>query len=379
MTGGESPPSAASLRAAFEAAEAYTVGLEDEVMLLDPDTFELVPRATRALERMDGDNRFKLELPASQLEITTPVTQRAGEAARMLLEARVELVQRCNGIARLAAAAVHPSSSGVGELNRIAQYRQTLEQYPKIARRELVCAFQVHVALGDAGRALAVYNAARCYLPLLAALAANGPFYEGQDTGLASIRPKLCELLPRQGIPPRIESWEQFAEDLRWGEVSGAFHPGAWWWELRPHRRYGTLEFRVPDAQTTVTAAAALTAVIQALVAWLGERHDAGGPLPDAPDWRIAQNRWSACRDGPRGAMADLATGRPRPTEQLLGELLEELSPAAAGLASSSELGWAHSLVAHGGAAAQRQAAAEVGIGGLARWLGERFLEPLPG
>src|SRR5213075_2861884 len=133
---------------------------------------------------------------------------------------------------------------------------------------------QVHVAPGDAERTLAVYNALRGHLPELAALAANAPFHAGRDTGFASVRPLIGGLLPRQGVPPAIPSWEAFAETLRWGRVAGAVpEPRRWWWELRPHLAFGTLELRVPDAQTTVADAAAVAAFVHALVARLGERH----------------------------------------------------------------------------------------------------------
>src|SRR5947209_4243694 len=211
-----SSPSANELRAAFDRAPAYTLGMEEEVMLLDPETFDLAPRAPELLERLDDDARFKLELPASQLEIVMPPMSDAGEIAVSLLKARRALAAAADGLVR---------------------------EYGSIAARQLVCAQQVHVSVGDSDRALAVYNRLREYLPLLAALAANAPFYEGADSGLASVRPKLCELLPRQGVPPAIESWEAYAAMLRWGQRAGAFpQPRAWWWELRLHPRFGTLE-----------------------------------------------------------------------------------------------------------------------------------------
>src|SRR5205807_3379804 len=164
-------------------------------------------------------------------------------------------------------------------------------------------------------------------------------FYEGRDSGLASVRPKLCELLPRQGVPPPISSWEAHAGTLAWGAATGAVPgPRTWWWELRPHPRFGTLEFRVPDAQATVADGAAIAAVVQALAAWLAERYDAGEHLPAAPSWRIAENRWSACRHGVEGSMADLETGVRRPTREWIGELIDTLGPRARRLGAASEL-----------------------------------------
>ncbi len=375
----EPPPSAQALRQAFDQARPHTVGIEDEVMLLEPQDYHLLPCASDLGDLLDDDERFKLELPASQLEVITPAVSTVNQAAQMLLTGREELARRCQGRARLAAAGAHPFSPGDGDLNQLARYRHTIVEFGCVARRQLVCSLQVHVAPGSADEALAIYNAARSYLPLLAALSANAPFYEGVDTGLASVRPKLCELLPRQGVPPPIESWEQFARDLSWGSVTGSFSPGAWWWELRPHRRFGTLEFRVPDGQSSVADAAALAAVIQALVAWLRLRHRAGEPLEVAPEWRIAENRWSACRHGVEGRMADLQTGRVAPTRECLHDLLDALEPQSLSLSSASWLRWARDLVERNGAIRQREVADERGVAGLGSWLAERFLAPLPG
>lgn len=374
------PPTATALRDRFDAAPPYTVGIEDEVMVLDPQTFELAPRASDLLARVGDDPRFKPELPASQLEILAPPSATVPEAARALLDGRRELAARGDGLVRLAGAGLHPSSPGVGELNRLPRYEWTIREYGAVASRQLVCALQVHVAVPGADRALAVYNEARTYLPWLAALAANAPFYEGCDTGLASVRPKIGDLLPRQGVPPAIGSWEAYADALAWGLATGSFpHAGSWWWELRPHPRFGTLELRVPDGQSTVGDAAALAAVAQALMAWLGERHDRGELPPAAPTWRIEQNRWSACRHGVEGAVADVHTGAVRPTRACLAELLDVLEPVATRLGAGSSIQRARELVEVNGAIAQRRVAKAAGIAAVAPWLADRFLESWPG
>lgn len=370
------PPTAADLRARFDAASAYTIGLEDEVLVLDPDTFELSPRAPEVLARLEDDPRFKLELPASQLEIVVEPAGTVADAAGALSAGRRDLAERAAGLARFAAAGFHPTSPGVGELNRTPRYEHVIREYGAVAQRQLVCAFQVHVSVPGAGRALAVYNAARDYLPWLAALAANAPFYEGRDSGLASVRPKIGELLPRQGVPPPLESWEAYATALEWGARSGAFpDPSSWWWELRPHPRFGTLELRVPDGQRTVTEAAAIAAVTQSLLAWLGERFDRGEALSATPTWRIEQNRWSACRHGVEGTMADPATGAPRPTRECLHELLDMLEPVAERLHAPAELDRARALVEVNGAIAQRAVARESGICSVTGWLASQFLD----
>ena len=374
------PPSAEALRAKFDTAPAYLVGIEDEVMVLDPGTFELTSRAPDVLAETRADGRFKLELPVSQLEIVVPPSPTVPEAANTLLQGRRDLARIADPIARLASAGAHPTSPGSGELNRTPRYERTIREYGAFARRQLVCALQVHVSVPGADRALSVYNELRNYLPLLAAMTANAPFYEGRDTGLASVRPKIGELLPRQGVPPAFASWEAHADALAWGAATGAFpDPSSWWWELRLHPRFGTLEVRVPDGQSTVADAAATAAVAQALVAWLAERHDPGQEFAPVPTWRIEQNRWSACRYGVEGDMADLRTGSIRPTRTWLRDLLDTLAPIATRMGSGRALEHARDLVEVNGAIAQRRLAAAHGIAGVAPRLADRFLEPWPG
>ena len=369
-------PDARELRRRFDAAIPFTVGIEEEVMLLDPRSGELSPCAEALLARLDGDERFKPELPAAQLEIATAPAASAAEAVAQLAAARRDLAAAADGLARPAVAAVHPFSAVEGELSRGPRYDELLAEYGAVARRQLVAALQVHVAVGGAARTLAVYGALRSYLPELAALAANAPFHDGRDSGFASVRPTLAGQLPRQGVPPPLESWEQFATELRWGAAAGA-PPPTWWWELRPHIAFGTLELRVPDAQTTVAEAGVVVALAQALVATLAARHDAGVPLPVSPSWRIAHNRWAALRHGLDGTLADLDSGEPVPTRARLAALLEEVAPAAERLGSGPLLAHAAASLEANGALRQRVVAAERGItgaDGLVGWLAERFL-----
>jgi carboxylate-amine ligase len=267
---------------------------------------------------------------------------------------------------------VHPFAAEEGDLNAGERYNRTLDEYGRMARRQLVFGLQVHVAVRPADRALAVYNGLRSYLPELLALAANSPFYRGQDTGLAAIRPKLCELLPRQGVPPPLESWEEYADSLRWGARAGAVpDPGVWWWELRPHPSFGTLEVRVPDAQVTVDDSAAVVATVHALATWLAERHDRGEPERPAPTWRIEENRWQALRHGLDATFADLETGEPVPARERLHALLDTLATGR----HAPELAHAHRLAESNGAARQREVHSRAGVHGLMEWLVEGFEE----
>ncbi len=331
------------LRAAFERpgrAEAFSIGLEEEVMLLDAETLDLAPHAAEVVEAL-GDPRFKIEMPAAQLEIVTAPHATVAEAAAELAQARADLAAAAAPRFRLAGAGAHPFAAGSGPLNPGPRYEAIEAEYASVARRQLVFGLHVHVAVGGTDRALAVYNALRSYLPQLAALAANAPFYEGRDSGLASVRSRVSGLLPRQGVPPAFESFEAYAEALRW---CGFDDPRQWWWELRLHPVFGTVEVRVPDTQTTVAETAAVATVIHDLVQRLAEH-----PEPIHESWRIDQNRWSACRHGLEGEMTDLVTGERRSTRELID------APAASP------------------AARQREVAAERGLRGLVAWMADRF------
>jgi carboxylate-amine ligase len=368
-------PDAGELRAAFDRPRPLTVGLEEELMLLDPASGDLVPASAQALELLAGDARFKRELPAAQLEITVGPCARVADAAAALRRARHDLAAALAGRFALATAGTHPTAAELGELNPGARYERTATEYGDVARRQLVFALQVHVAPGDAATALAVYNALRSYLPELAALAANAPFHAGADTGLASVRPKISEQLPRQGVPPAFASWERYADALAWAVRAGAIaDPSSWWWELRLHPSFGTLEVRVPDVQTTVDEAAAIAAFTHALVAWLRARALAGERLPTHPAWAIAENRWWAARDGVEGLLADLDTGERRPTRERLLSLIEALEPTARELVCAAELGLAAQLAERNGAMRQREFARREGVTALPRWLASRWL-----
>ncbi|HEX6022344.1 MAG TPA: YbdK family carboxylate-amine ligase [Solirubrobacter sp.] len=342
------------LRAVFDATEPLTVGLEEEVMLLDPETLDLADVASQVL-RPGG--RVKLELPAAQLEVVTQPAARMGDAIAELAAGRRELAEMAGTAARPAAAGVHPFAAPIGALNAGERYDAILEAYGDVARSQQVCALQVHVALGSSDATLAVYNALRGHLPELAALAANAPFHAGRDTGLASVRPLIGGLLPRQGVPPAIPSWEAFAEMLSWLE-----DPRQWWWELRPHPTFGTLELRVCDAQTTVAEAEAVASFAHALITWLAERYAAGEELGVPDTWRIAENRWAACRSGLEGEFRDLATGERRPVRDVLRERMEQIGCDVS------------PLLERNGAIRQR----EVGLQGVTAWLADRFLSSDP-
>jgi glutamate---cysteine ligase / carboxylate-amine ligase len=333
-----STPSADELRATFDGTSAFTVGLEEEVFVCTPDGAYLED-ADSVLARIPGDPRFKPELPAGQLELLTAPHPSVEQALRALRGARRDLLHVTGG--SFLASGLHPTAPPLGRVRTEPRYARLARDYRDVARRQLVASLQVHVAVPGQERALATYNALRAHLPELAALAANSPFHAGRDTGLASARPPVSVQLPRQGLPPHLDSWE---------ELAGAYEllgdAAAWWWELRPHPRFGTLEVRVCDSQPAFGDVERVARAVAAVVRRVAE----AGEQPPVAGWRIAENRWSATRDGLEGQMADVSTGRVRSTRAAL----EELGVEAPG---------------HDGASRLR----EVGLERAASWLCERF------
>jgi carboxylate-amine ligase len=346
-------------------------------MLLDPDTLDLAPLAEDLLSSpQNGGAEVKLELPASQLELATSPRQTIAELAVDLAAGRRGLARLVVDRVLLACAGTHPFTSADGALNSGPYHQRMEREYGPIARRQLVCGLHIHVGLSDPQRVLAVYNSLRERLPDLAALAANAPLCGASESGLASLRPVLIGLLPRQGIPPLYRSWDELAADLTWGTRAGRVAGSSgWWWELRLHPRLGTIEVRAPDAQITAADAAAVVAVTAGLVLWLAARHDANDLPPPAPSWRIAENRWSAARHGVHGDMCDLTTGEATTTQDRLYSLLREIHPFASDAGGVNQFHHAYRLVERNGADCQLEVARSEGALGLAAWLSQRFLD----
>lgn len=363
-------------RSGFRAGDLPTVGLEEELMLVDVATLDPVDSIDGVFDRLRSP-LFAREFATAQLELVIPPHLTVADLRRELAGARAEVVAATQGDARLLAAGSHPSSTRPVLVTDLPRYQMIGLDYPWATRRGLPCGLHVHVAIDDPDAALAVYNACRGWLPELAALAANSPFYQGADSGLASTRLKLIEDMPRAGIPPAFESWQELAEFATWGTGAGLFPDLSYlWWDLRLRPEYGTLEFRVADAQTGIDASTAIAAICQSLVAALRVRLDAGEPLPVYRTHILNENRWRALRDGLDATLVDPATGVPEPGRSRLARFLEMLEPHAAEVGCADELAHAWPLLAGDGATRQREVAEERGVGGLLAWLVDETEQP---
>ena len=363
-------------RAAFEHAIPFTLGVEEELMLVEPVTLDLAPAIGEVLASVEGDERFTSELRSSQIELVTRVCTTASDACRELASARRTLIERIGGRYGLLGSGTHPFSTNFGDVTDGDRYRRIADEYVWAATRSLMSGLHVHVAVSGADRALAVHNALRSYLPEIAALGANSPFFEGRDTGMRSMRPKLNAFFPRSGVPPAFASWDELVAFVDWGRSGGLFPDAShFWWDLRLHPALGTIELRVADTQTRVEDSSALIALTHALVVLLARQFDAGEPPPVHEEYRIAENAWRAHRYGIRGSLVDLETGEAVPTRERIEALLEQLEPVAAELGSAEQLDGARVLLAGNGAERQRYVYERDGMDGVVRWLVEQTHE----
>jgi carboxylate-amine ligase len=335
----------------------YTIGIEEELMILDPADHHLA----NAMEDLLGDTEVgevKPELHESVLEIATGPCQTVAEAAGQLRALRVQVRERAaaKGLA-IASAGTHPFSRW--EDQRISgrqRYRDLISDLRFVARQELIFGLHVHVGVADPDAAVHVANGMRVHVPILLALSANSPFFRGEATGLASARTPVFRQFPRVGIPPAYADWADY--DRRIGSMVEAdvIKDHTWmWYDVRIHPTFGTVEFRACDAQTRVEHTIAFTALIQAMVKELAEHHRAGETLADVAWEMLDENKWLAARHGLDGDLIDLPGTDRVPARELAERLLDRLRPHAEELGSADELEGIRDILDNGNGATRQR------------------------
>ncbi len=316
---------------AFGSSAPWSLGVEEEMLILDGETLALSPRVEALLEAAEGRELpgvLKMELLASMVELATGVCATAQDALAALRELRAAAGEgaRAAGL-RIAAAGTHPFS--LPQAQDIApdpRYREFVEYAGISARRQAVCGLHVHVSMPGPDECMHALEGVLPWLPLLLALSANSPYLAGEETGLASARAEVLALLPRAAAPPAFASyaeWEAFVE--RFVRIGLADGYTRFWWDIRPHPRFGTLEVRAPDQPTSVELTAAFAALLQALCVTVL----AAEPPRPASRGDYAQNRWAALRFGPRAELIHPGGERLVPVPELAHELLALCEPAA--------------------------------------------------
>jgi glutamate---cysteine ligase / carboxylate-amine ligase len=304
---------------------ALTVGVEEELWILDPETLELLPAVEKLVAASQGRDLpgvLKTELHASVVELTTEISHSVDEAIERLAALRVaaaEIAAR-EGLS-LAASGSYPTSMPADqEIAPEERYRDFVEYAGPSARRQGVSGLHVHVGMPDADTCFRVLETILPWLPLVLALAANSPYFEARETGMLSIRAEVLGFLPRHGAPPAFSSyadWEAFIEGMAATGIAKDYT--SFWWDIRLHPRFGTLEIRAPDQCTSLERTAALVRLVHSLCAWaLGapprEFDPAGRGVYD-------QNRWAASRFGARAKLIHPDRDEALSVPELLREL----------------------------------------------------------
>jgi glutamate---cysteine ligase / carboxylate-amine ligase len=344
---------------AFGKSDAYTLGVEEEYMLLDGETFDLVQHIDTVLAAVAGhelETVINPELMQSVLEIATPVCRTPAEVADQLRRIRGYVCGIAHGQGmRVGSAGTHPFS--LFERQRITardRYRALVDQLQYVARRELIFGLHIHVAVDDPEKAIQVVNGLLPQLGPLLALSASSPFWRGEPTGLRSSRQMVFAAFPRSGPPPRFKSYAEYAEVVGQLEKTGCIADYSHiWWDIRLHPRLGTIEVRICDAVTRMEHVVALVAYCQALVKLYSERFDRGEEIPSYHRILTTENKWLAGRYGLEAPLMDLATGRRNrvPVPQLIRRTLREIEPHARELGSERELEVIEEILANGNGA----------------------------
>jgi carboxylate-amine ligase len=339
--------------------DEFTIGIEEEFMLLDPRDWSLAFHADEVVIDLPPDlrERVTLETHAAVMEVTTGVHERVADAAVELadLRGRLASVLAEHGL-RAAVAGTHPCA--VAEDTVISthpRYRDIGDSMRVLARREPTLATHVHVGVPTPAAAIRLLNRLRAHLPLLLALSANSPFWKGTDTGFASTRTTLFDAFPRSGVPRTFAGyWDWIATVDLLLRSDAIADPSFLWWDVRLQPRLGTVEVRVLDGQTAVEDVAALAALIQTLASFELTRPDAPADSVEV----IEENRFLAARDGMDAELIDFCSGERIPAAEQLERTLGACALHAERLDCEHELADARRLAACGGAARQRSVAA---------------------
>src|ERR1700730_11006973 len=336
----------------------YTVGIEEELMILDSSSLDLVSAIDSILGEDPPSGEIKPELLESVLEIATSPCKDVPTAGAELVSLRALARDRARSRSlEIGAAGTHPFARWEDQrVVRDDRYRGLVRSLGFVARQELVFGMHVHVGMADPEETIYVANGLRPHVPMLIALSANSPLLRGELTGLMSSRVPIFRALPRVGLPPRFEDWGDFERRVETMSESEMIEDYTYlWYDVRPHPRLGTVEIRAMDSQTRVEHTIALSALVISLVKLLTEEFQrAAEPLD--PPWEILdENRWLAARQGLEAALLDHASGQRRGVRELTEALLVRLGPHARELGCERELDGLRDLLRSGNGALRQQ------------------------
>ncbi len=285
----------------FTPSAPLTLGVELELQLIDPETFDLAPRAIEVLAAIGEHPNIVPEVMQSMVEIKTGICQDAHQAQRELAEHLSTLRKAAGGLGlHLACSGTHPfAKHWERKVFPLPRYQELIDRNQFISRRLIIFGMHVHIGVESGAQCIALMNEMNHELPLLLALSASSPFWEGIETGLASSRTTIFEAIPTGGHPCQMHSWGDFENLVHVLTKARSIRSlKDVWWDLRPSPDYGTLEIRICDGMPALRENTALVAFIHCLAAYHLARIKAGETRPHLPDWWMRENKWRASRHG---------------------------------------------------------------------------------
>jgi glutamate---cysteine ligase / carboxylate-amine ligase len=336
---------------------AYTIGIEEELMIVDAETLELTNSIESLLDALGETDAVKPELMEAVCEIATEPCRNTREAGLQLRELRRRVQGAAESLGlRIGSAGTHPFA--MWEDQRIVarpRYRDLIAGLQFVARQELIFGVHVHVGVDDPDKAVYVANGMRVHVPLLLALSANSPFWRGDETRLLSTRTPIFRAFPRVGIPPRYDDWDDYQRRIKFMVDSRTIEDYTYlWYDVRPHPNFGTVEIRVMDSQTRIEHTLGLAALVQALVKELCEHFDGGKRLSTYPYEMLDENKWLAARHGLDQELVDLPKTKRVLTRELALRVLERVRHHAEELGSADELDGIEDLLDRGTGASRQ-------------------------
>ncbi|HEX8959192.1 MAG TPA: YbdK family carboxylate-amine ligase [Solirubrobacterales bacterium] len=334
------------VRERFETSADFTIGLEEEFAILDPDTLELEHRfddvyAACREDELLADSAAG-ELIAAEIEIRSGRSRSFAEAVARQRQRRGRLFELVDGMGlALAAMGTHPWADYLDQrIIDTPHYNRLRQELGWVAQRNNTWSLHVHMGVRGADRAIAVCDRMRELLPLLLAASANSPFLDRRDTGLHTVRTEIfTRTFPRCGVPSPFGSWSRYAEFVGLLERTGTIVESTQlWWSVRPHHEFGTVEVRICDAQTRGDESFALAGLIAACIAQMALDYDERGATPPLEDREIEENLWRAIRYGMSGTMIDFRRGAEVEARAALEAVLAWTAPARAELGIEVEL-----------------------------------------
>jgi carboxylate-amine ligase len=337
----------------------FTVGVEEEFQIVDPQTRDLRPHVEQMLAGGDPKlmENIKREMMQSMIETVTPVCENVEQARKEITRLRREVAELAarNGLAVVAAGA-HPFSHWQSQLITEDDRHKMLEQdLQDVVRSILIFGLHVHISIPDRDLLIEIMNEARYFLPHLLALSTNSPFWQGRVTGLKSYRTIVWQQFPRTGIPSTFNSWADFEGLVNTLIKTNCIDNGKRiWWDLRPHPFFSTLEFRVCDMPTSVKTTTMLVAFFQAIVAKLVKLREGNLGFRIYDRALVMENKWRAARYGVDGLLIDFGKKQEVPMRDLAIELLEFVDDVADDLGCREALNHVHEIINHGTGADQQ-------------------------